>query len=522
VIRKVHYGIQAVGGTTPNQNDNLLITKNFIGDTTLAVNYIGRYGMLLSEATGATISENLVRNVEASEIGIVSSNNVTGIGLSTGFINSTVTRNTITGIRYTGTSGYGGKGIDVSTGNTASNLTISNNMVSNIRGDGWNALNGDAIVGIRVTGTTGGVNLYFNSVNLGSGSFAGNSSGTQSAALYIHSTVVTAGSIDIRNNILRTNLINSTAGTAKTWAINYTGTNNNVFANIDYNDYVTDGATQGVMGLFNATDQANLAAIQGSFGGNTNSQNIVPVFTASFDLHLPPASNATLFDLGTPIAGTTVDLDNDARPATAPDMGADEFSPITLNLKAFIEGYMDMGAMRPVLMNSGIGMSSTLADNITVELHDATSPYALRYSFTGVLETDGDLACTFASGARGNTYYIVLKHRNALETWSKSAGESFPNVTNSYDFSTAASQAFGSNMVQVGALWCLYSGDFEDGSPDGYVDNFDYNIWEADYNNLESGYRPADLDGNGTIDNFDYNIWEANYNGLVERQLPPP
>ncbi|MBK7633181.1 MAG: hypothetical protein IPJ13_02020 [Saprospiraceae bacterium] len=126
-----------------------------------------------------------------------------------------------------------------------------------------------------------------------------------------------------------------------------------------------------------------------------------------------------------------------------------------LNLSAFIEGYMFGSSMVPVLMNSGMANPPTDCDNITVELHNTNSPYNLAYTFTGVLQTNGTLGCTFPQAAIGN-YYIVLKHRNALQTWSALPVTFTPNTI--YNFSTSATQAFGSNMKQVGSLWTLFSG----------------------------------------------------------------
>ena len=105
-------------------------------------------------------------------------------------------------------------------------------MISDIRGDGWSSLLGDAVVGIRIgatngsNSTTGGIKLYNNSVNLGSGSFAGNASGTQSAALFLSSVT---SDLDIRNNVFATNLLNSAASSAKSWAI-YSAAANTAFA----------------------------------------------------------------------------------------------------------------------------------------------------------------------------------------------------------------------------------------------------------------------------------------------------
>lgn len=316
-IRRCVIGIQTIGGTTAGQqNDNTFIDNNIIGDAT-AANSIGRYGMNVGQSTNATVSRNTIQNVITSDAAISSTNNATGIIISTGTTNSLFTRNNITGVKYTGTSGYGGKGFDISTGVTASNVTLSNNFVSDIGGDGWNALTSDAIIGIRITGTSGGFNLYHNTVNL-TGSFAGNTSGTQSAALFINSAVT---ALDIRNNIFVASLDNTNTTSDKTWAINSAAANT-AFTTINYNDYSVSGAA-GVLGFLTA-DLVTLADIQTATAQDANSINVAPVFVSATDLHLVPASNCNLHRRGTPLAGVTVDFDNDTRSTTKPDMGADE------------------------------------------------------------------------------------------------------------------------------------------------------------------------------------------------------
>ena len=56
------------------------------------------------------------------------------------------------------------------------------------------------------------------------------------------------------------------------------------------------------------------------------SQNIAPLFTSATDLHLVPAGNALLDNMGTPVVGITIDIDCATRNVTTPDIGADEFS----------------------------------------------------------------------------------------------------------------------------------------------------------------------------------------------------
>ncbi|HRI04238.1 MAG TPA: Calx-beta domain-containing protein [Pyrinomonadaceae bacterium] len=440
-ILQARTGIQMVGVAATGLNDNASITNNLIGDNTLA-NSIGRVGILLQVLNNSTISGNTVKNVfltsdTSSTVGLsidtltnstVSQNTVTGlqtnatsssvppIGISIGttstgntisqntidgvtgglagtgsgdvygfFIgsltSSTVSRNNVTNITYNGTGGYGGRGIYISTSSTTSSLTFANNTISNIKGDGWNSFTSDSIAGVMVAGTTGGVNFYNNSVNLGSGSFAGNSSGTLSAAMYVGSSVT---ALDLRNNIFATNLVNSNAASAKTYAI-YSAAANTAFANINYNDYYTSGA-QGVLG-FLTSDRTNLAGVVSGFGGNANSKNVDPSFISSTDLHLLSGSGVRNFGfaLGSPY---NIDYDGDARPLeSAYEIGADEYvdgiEPTTT---------IDTGAPGTPT-NPTTSTSATFTFSGTDNLVNPDAPQAVA-SFECALDTVTFTACT--------------------------------------------------------------------------------------------------------------------------------
>jgi hypothetical protein len=179
----------------------------------------------------------------------------------------------------------------------------------------------------------------------------------------------------------------------------------------------------------------------------------------------------------------------------------------TLNLTAFIEGYMDgtSPTMKPVMMNSGMGMSTTDCDNITVELHNATAPFALAYTVTATLSTSGTLTCTYPAAVNGGSYYIRLKHRNSVSTWSASA-ITF-GTTTTYDFSNAANKALGDNMILINGKYALYSGDI---TQDSNIETGDFTAWETDANNFESGYIPTDIDGDGNAATSDFTVWETN------------
>lgn len=93
---------------------------------------------------------------------------------------------------------------------------------------------------------------------------------------------------------------------------------------------------------------------------------------------------------------------------------------VQLNLGLFIEGYYtDVNEMRPVLANSSISSNLLECDSVEVELRGMNSPYAVFANYTTVLRTDGLASLSLPISFLGGTYYIVVKGRNLIETWSK-------------------------------------------------------------------------------------------------------
>jgi len=187
-----------------------------------------------------------------------------------------------------------------------------------------------------------------------------------------------------------------------------------------------------------------------------------------------------------------------------------------VTVKMNIEGYYDTTAhaMRPVMANQSVGSSSTDVDTVTIELHDATT-YALVATTTATLQANGNAVATFSTAPVGS-FYIAVKHRNAVETWS--ADPVTIGASSTYDFTDAADKAFGSNMQMLeSGVYGFYSGDLDSDSNLGLTD---YSIWEESYNNFESGYFATDLDGDGNVGLTDYSIWEANYNNFVSAIRP--
>ncbi|MEP7263644.1 MAG: reprolysin-like metallopeptidase [Bacteroidota bacterium] len=95
---------------------------------------------------------------------------------------------------------------------------------------------------------------------------------------------------------------------------------------------------------------------------------------------------------------------------------ASSFTVITsavLNLNIFLEGYYEQGGT----LYNGLGGGNV--DSVTVSLVDSTNLNVVAYSSTIVLNTTGNLSIIWPASTVGNKYYIVLSHRNSLETWSK-------------------------------------------------------------------------------------------------------
>ena len=107
---------------------------------------------------------------------------------------------------------------------------------------------------------------------------------------------------------------------------------------------------------------------------------------------------------------------------------------LNLNLKFYLQGlYIGSGLQSPRLYNDGLSADPTASDYVSVELHDAND-YSVVFSITDVVHTDGMMNIPIPNSLLGSAYYIVVKHSNSIETWSKNP---VPFVASpvSFDFS---------------------------------------------------------------------------------------
>ncbi|MFA5011866.1 MAG: FG-GAP-like repeat-containing protein [Ignavibacteria bacterium] len=154
-------------------------------------------------------------------------------------------------------------------------------------------------------------------------------------------------------------------------------------------------------------------------------------------------------------------------------------------------------------------------DSVKVFLRETYVPFAVIDSSVSIIDSLNFTAFLEFKNAPTGSYYLVVRHRNSIETWSKSGGIIFTKYSSmTYDFTSSGTQAYGDNLVQKNGLWCLYSGDI---NKDGIVDALDRSSAWNDRN--QTGYYSSDLNGDGVVDALDRSICWNNRNKTAQIPL---
>ena len=173
--------------------------------------------------------------------------------------------------------------------------------------------------------------------------------------------------------------------------------------------------------------------------------------------------------------------------------------------------------MSPLLKLLGVSNNATDVDTVTIGLYSSPSNSTPDYTYTGIVQSNGALTCTFPSAASGNSYYIVITHRNSITTWSNGAQSTTSG--GSYDFTSGAGQAYGSNLANLdGAHYAIYSGDV---NGDGTINLSDkYTLQSALSSFLIGSYNINDITGDGFVDEDDLRILQNNIPLSISVQHP--
>ncbi|MFZ1320672.1 MAG: hypothetical protein WAT71_03875 [Ignavibacteria bacterium] len=174
------------------------------------------------------------------------------------------------------------------------------------------------------------------------------------------------------------------------------------------------------------------------------------------------------------------------------------------------------------LINEGyLNLSNKLniKDTVRVYLRNTSPPYAIVDSAKGVIDSVNFTGSFLFANASSGTYYIQVKSRNCIETWSKSGGEAYNSgFSLVYNFTTASSQAYGSNLKQLNSKHCIYSGDV---TQDGLIDLSDLQNVDNSAYNFATGYVTDDLTGDYVVDISDLTITDNNAFNFVTKSVPP-
>lgn len=486
----------AIGLQAQNNCTNLIVRNNDIGSQ-FAGEEIQNIGIGLLSSSFFLIESNRIVGLKkpySSTAGTFGGVKGILIGNFAGGINSTngiVNANIVQDIKHTGVDlyAYSALGIHLSGLDTNSNIVVSNNFISDILGDG------DAGVFYNPHGIFidqgGGYKIYHNTIVLtGTVNNAGQFGAAYTGACTIYPGTVKPDNLDIRNNIFSNSQSVSYPG-SHSYAI-YSGVSDTCFTDINFNDYHVSGIN-GILG-FLVIIRSSLTDWRTATGKDSSSISIPINFISDTDLHLADSSIGDRQLIGT-LLNIQTDIDNESRNPLVPYIGADEVTSFPLvhqlNIKVLIESFFNGTEM--------------IQDTIQVFLANASSPFDFKDSSKIYLNTDGSGTCYFLN-AVDSTNYLVIKHRNSVETWSQFP-QHFTNSILTYDLTTDSAKAYGNNLVNKNSKWCIYSGDV---NQDGFIDLSDLILIDNDSFNFASGYLNTDLTGDGIVDLNDMIICDNN------------
>ncbi|MFZ1322430.1 MAG: hypothetical protein WAT71_12820 [Ignavibacteria bacterium] len=279
----------------------------------------------------------------------------------------------------------------------------------------------------------------------------------------------------------------------------------NINTNFQCRVYAKDVGGLVALGISKSTDPAQygpatinygqpiLVIMKYTFNTGTNTDDLMTLFVSQGPLPpipLPPYAG--------PVTGIVQDLPDISKFAirqgnatNAPVIDMDgikvsqDWNSTALNLKLALQGFFNPNT------NTNI-----IADTFTVQVRSDLFPYNIVDQSQAVIGQTLSGNFYFSNLFSGN-YYLTVRHRNGLETWSSSPVLMQQGGTYSYDFTNNLSKAYGNNLIQVGNKFCVYSGDV---NQDGTIDLADGSLVDNDAINFVTGYVPTDINGDGIVD----------------------
>ncbi len=168
-------------------------------------------------------------------------------------------------------------------------------------------------------------------------------------------------------------------------------------------------------------------------------------------------------------------------------------------IKIFPEGFFDINNQR-----------LRMKDTVKVYLRNSGPPYTVADSAKGVMDSVSfNSSLKFHTNLSPGNYYLEMRHRNSLETWSAAPVNYLFGSKVYYDFTGTVNSAYGNNLKSIGNRWGIYSGDVDQ---NGFIDLTDEIRIYNKANNFLTGYISEDCNGDSVVDLFDLLI---SYNNAV-------
>ena len=336
-VQKADYGIYLDGGSSGNVNASTInVEKNSLDNSGAeALTYLGIYAKGIDDLI---VTQNNIGNFDgtANEVDY-------GIFLGSGVINSIVERNEIHDLIYTGSSGYASTGIGVFTATSSANITLKNNVIYGIAGDGRDITSASTYFlnpfGIRLSTTQSNIYIYNNTIYLGGNTL--NQFNAASACLMINSN----STANVRNNIFFNELGLSAANGLGSFGVVARG-GASQFENGNYNCYYINATGSGTnyIGRIGGVNYADMTSWRALSLGNEASIFADPSFLSSTNLKPDEGNPNAWYVNGTGVQLTNVsnDFDGNTRSTTkaagAPDIGAFEITPTSTPNNAIVTG----------------------------------------------------------------------------------------------------------------------------------------------------------------------------------------
>jgi hypothetical protein len=196
-----------------------------------------------------------------------------------------------------------------------------------------------------------------------------------------------------------------------------------------------------------------------------------------------------------------------------------------VNLTIFLEGFFNTatGHMNKChdfcQVSQGIiyKYEGDIVDLITIELHDPELYGSIVYKASNIPLHQNGLVTFCLPESLAGSYYLTIRHRNHLETVSAEPIDFTYGIV-SYDFSSSATKAYGSNLCELlPGIFGIFAGDV---NQDGVINLSDREAINDHYLTTMYGYQCTDINGDAVINLSDREIVNDAYLKTVQVKVP--